>query len=76
MQEPKIEAARNPVENVRLERPRRGWLGRLFGDILFVVKRDKKWWLLPLIVLVLILALLLVFSAVVGPLAPFIYPLL
>jgi hypothetical protein len=54
---------------------RRGWFARLLGDLLFVLKRDKKWWLLPLIVLLLILAALLVFSAVVGPLAPFMYPL-
>ena len=57
--------------------PRRiGWFRRLCADVLFVAKRDKKWWLLPLIVLLLILAGLLVFATLAGPLAPFVYPLL
>lgn len=55
---------------------RRGWLGRLFADLLFVMNRDRKWWLFPLVLLLLVLGALLVFSAVMGPLAPFIYPLL
>ena len=55
---------------------RSGWFRRLFADILFVVGRDKKWWLLPPLVLLLILAGLLAFAAMAGPLAPFIYPLL
>jgi hypothetical protein len=55
---------------------RRGWFARLFADILFVVRRDRKWWLLPLILLLLVLAALVVFAALSGPLAPFIYPLL
>lgn len=57
-------------------RARRGWFGRLCADIMFVAKRDRKWWLLPLIILLLGLAALLVFSTLAGPLAPFIYPLL
>ena len=52
------------------------WYRRLAADILFVSRRDRKWWLLPLIVLLLVLAALLTFAAAVGPLAPFIYPLL
>jgi hypothetical protein len=68
---------RSSVPATRKKLPaRKGWLRRLLGDILFVAKRDKKWWLLPLIALLLILAALLVFAAVAGPLAPFIYPLL
>ncbi len=51
------------------------WYRRLAADILFVSRRDRKWWLLPLIVLLLVLAALLTFAAAVGPLAPFIYPL-
>jgi hypothetical protein len=47
----------------------------LFADLLFVSKRDRKWWLLPLILLLLILAALLVLAVALGPLAPFIYPL-
>ena len=52
------------------------WYRRLANDILYVSRRDRKWWLLPLIVLLLLLAALLTFAAAVGPLAPFIYPLL
>jgi Family of unknown function (DUF5989) len=57
-------------------RARKGWFRRLFGDLLFVAKRDRKWWTLPLILLLLILAALLVFAVALGPLAPFIYPFL
>jgi len=52
------------------------WLRRLLGDILFVARRDRKMWMLPLIVLLLALAALLAFAVTLGPLAPFIYPLL
>ena len=55
---------------------RRGWIGRLVADIMFSVRRDKRYWLLPLIVLLLALAALLVFAVAAGPLAPFLYPLL
>lgn len=54
---------------------RRGGIRGLVSDVFFVAKRDKKWWLLPLIILLLLMAALLVFAAVLGPLAPFIYPL-
>ncbi len=59
-----------------VRRQRTGWLRRLIGDVFFVARRDKKWWLLPLIALLLLLASLLAFAAALGPLAPFIYPLL
>lgn len=69
-----------PVEPQRERRAalpaRRGWLGRLFADILFVTKRDRKWWMLPLLLLLLAFAGLIMFAAAAGPLAPFIYPLL
>lgn len=55
---------------------RRGRLGQLWSDVLYVAKRDKKWWLMPLVVMLLILMALMLFAAGVGPLAPFIYPLL
>jgi hypothetical protein len=55
---------------------RKGWFRRLFGDLFFATRRDRKWWLLPLIILLLILAALLLFAMALGPLAPFIYPLL
>ena len=53
-----------------------GSLQRLCTDIVFVAKRDKLWWLLPLIILLLGMAALLVIATLVGPVAPFLYPLL
>jgi hypothetical protein len=47
----------------------------LVEDIFFVAKRDRKWWLLPLVLLVLLLAALVVVGTSLGPLAPFLYPL-
>lgn len=63
-----VEARRLPV--------RQGWVRRLFGDVFFVARRDRKWWVLPLIFLLLILGGLLAFAVSLGPLAPFVYPLL
>ena len=60
----------------RAHERRRGWLRRLIGDVLYVTQRDRKWWLLPLLLLLLILGGLLAFAVALGPLAPFIYPLL
>ena len=45
----------------------------LIGEFLAFLKQEKKWWLLPLIALLLILGGLLVFAGS-SPLAPFIYP--
>ena len=57
-------------------RPQRvGWTRRLLTDVLFVARRDRKFVLLPLLVLLLALAALMVVSSSLGPLAPFIYPL-
>lgn len=70
----------NAPSNERSLKPsapvRRGWSRRLLADVLYVVTREKKWWLLPLIALLLMLTGLLIFAAASGPLAPFIYPLL
>jgi hypothetical protein len=44
-------------------------------DILFVARRDRKWLLMPLVVLLLLLAALMVMGTALGPLAPFLYPL-
>lgn len=52
------------------------WYRRLAVDVVFVARRDRKWWLLPLIILLLALAGLLTMASVAGPLAPFIYPFL
>jgi hypothetical protein len=54
---------------------RAGWTRRLFTDIMFVARRDRKLLLLPLIGVILLLAALIVFGTALGPLAPFIYPL-
>jgi hypothetical protein len=60
----------------KLSAARRGWFRGLCADVLYVIRRDKKWWLLPLILVLLAIAAILVLSALAGPLAPFIYPLL
>lgn len=57
-------------------RGRRPWYRRLASDVLYVARRDRKWWLLPLILLLLALAGLLTMASLAGPLAPFIYPFL
>lgn len=53
-----------------------GWFRRLIGDVFFVSKGENKWWLLPFFFILLMLAGLLIFVTLTGPLAPFIYPLL
>lgn len=55
---------------------RRGWVRRLVSDLITVAREERKWWLLPLLALVVILAGLLLIAALAGPLAPFFYPLL
>ena len=47
---------------------------QIFKEFLLFLRQEKKWWLLPLIVILLVLGLLLVFSAG-SPLAPLLYPL-
>ena len=56
--------------------PRVGWLRRQFADIVYVARRDRKWWLLPLLFLLLMLASLMLIATAAGPIAPFIYPVL
>lgn len=48
---------------------------QLLSDIVFIAKRDKKWWLVPLIVILVVVAGLMVLGTLAGPVAPFIYPL-
>lgn len=60
----------------RAPAPRVGWLKRLLSDVLFIVARDRKWWLVPLLIVLFLLASLFFLAAGAGPLAPFIYPLL
>ena len=47
---------------------------QIFKEFLLFLRQEKKWWLLPLILILLGLGILLVFSAA-SPLAPFLYPL-
>jgi hypothetical protein len=47
---------------------------QIFKEFLLFLRQEKKWWLLPLIVILLALGLLLVFSTT-SPLAPLLYPL-
>ena len=55
---------------------RKGWVTRFAGDLFYLANAERKWWLMPLFLLLLILSLLMVFAALTGPLAPFIYPIL
>jgi hypothetical protein len=45
-----------------------------FKEFLLFLRQEKKWWLMPLVFLLLLLGIFLVFSAS-SPLAPFLYPL-
>jgi len=47
---------------------------QIFREFLLFLRQEKKWWLVPLVLLLLALGLLLVFSAS-SPLAPLLYPL-
>ncbi len=61
----------NETEEFRREAARRRpGLLREFWDFL---KHNKKWWLLPILISLLILALLVILAGT--PLAPLIYPL-
>jgi hypothetical protein len=46
----------------------------LFKEFLEFARQEKKWWLIPLVVILLAMGALLLFSAT-SPLAPFLYPL-
>jgi len=59
----------NPFEEAAAEQSRAGFFSELWGFL----KQNKKWWLLPLIMALLILGLLIVLAGT--GLAPFIYTL-
>jgi len=46
----------------------------IVGEFMFFLKQNKKWWLLPMLIVIALLGLL-TFLAGTG-LAPFIYPLM
>lgn len=56
-------------EKAAAQRKQAGMLAEVFGFL----KQNKKWWLLPILVLFLIFGLLITLSG--SGLAPFIYPL-
>ncbi len=45
----------------------------LLRDFIDFIKHEKKWWLIPLLVVLLGVSLLIIFAQS-SPLAPFIYP--
>jgi len=45
----------------------------LFSEFVFFLKENKKWWLIPIFVTILLLGLLVVLGG--SPVAPFIYTL-
>jgi len=56
-------------EKAATEHPRGGFLGELWGFL----AQNKKWWLLPILILLLLFGLLIILSGT--GLAPFIYTL-
>ena len=48
---------------------------QIFGELWQFMRIRKKWWLLPLIFILLILGLMLIFAQT-SPLAPFIYTII
>jgi hypothetical protein len=47
----------------------------IFGELWRFLRIRKKWWLLPILVLIVLLGLLLIFAQT-SPLAPFIYTII
>ncbi len=46
----------------------------LAKEFLLFIKHEKKWWLIPLITVILLVGVVIIFASS-SPLAPFIYPL-
>ncbi len=82
MQSPESRTEQQPQIRTQEKSPaevlpaRRGWFCRLMSDLFFASWRDRRLWLLPLILVLLILGALLAFAVALGPAAPFLYPLL
>ena len=45
----------------------------LFKEFFLFIKHEKKWWLIPLILVLLLVGGIMIFASS-SPLAPFIYP--
>lgn len=63
----------NSTQNNRLEQLAKEKRSSLVGEFWVFLKHSKKWWLLPIILILLGLGLLVLLSS--SALAPFIYPL-
>jgi hypothetical protein len=50
-----------------------GQVRQICKETLHFLRREKKWWLIPLLVSVLILAALVLFTMGSAPLSPFMY---
>lgn len=46
----------------------------LAKEFILFIKHEKKWWLIPLIAVLLLVGVVVIFASA-SPLAPFIYPL-
>ena len=46
----------------------------LIKEFFLFIKHEKKWWMIPLIMVLLVVGFLIVFASS-SPLAPFLYPL-
>ena len=48
----------------------------LISDMWFVIKRERKWWLIPLVIILFVVVGLMLLAGSAGPLAPLLYPLM
>lgn len=51
------------------------FIKQLLSDIFYIAKRDKKWWLIPLVLTLIGIGGCIAVATLAGPIAPFIYPL-
>lgn len=63
------EQPQSDFEKAAIEPPREGFLRELWG----FMAQNKKWWLLPFLIVLLLFGLLIIFSG--SGVAPFIYTL-
>lgn len=63
------EPNQNDFEKTAKEQPEAGFLGELWGFL----RQNKKWWLLPILIVLLLFGVLILLSGT--GLAPFIYTL-
>jgi len=71
---PDSESATKPAHPGLQDPAPGGKAAGVLADVLFVLRREKKLWLTPLILLVVVIAALLIFAALEGPAVSFVYP--